>query len=191
MTKTTTAKATYHARLELDPSGQWLAELEEIPQVHSFGRTLGKAREYLVDALALWLEEPPERIAGLIEFGPPPLPPRIEEAVRMARAERELAEAATRVATDLTATASIALVDEARLSMRDAADILGLSHQRVQQLVAAGRPTTLKAPLPIGDAVEGFARSVREYLPGGSKEDVGALAAALALAASFAWMQSR
>jgi predicted RNase H-like HicB family nuclease len=192
VTKTTANDTTtYHARFELDPSGQWLVELEELPQVHTFGRTLGKAREYLLDALALWLDEPVQRVVTRVEFRPPPLPTDVEQAVWMARAEREIAEAASRVATDLNTKASVALVDAAHLSLRDAADILGLSHQRVQQLVAAGRPAKPTAPDPIGDAIENLARSVREYLPGGSKEDLGAVAAALALALGVALMQSR
>jgi predicted RNase H-like HicB family nuclease/predicted HTH domain antitoxin len=139
MTKTKALKDTYHAIFELDPSGQWLVELEEIPEVHTYGRTLGKAREYVVDALALWLNAPTEKVKDRIEFRTPALPKHVLETVQRALAERQIAQDATKVAAELIADASVALVEEGHLSMRDAADILGLSHQRVQQLVAAAR----------------------------------------------------
>lgn len=187
----TTKTTTYHANFELDPSGQWLVEIEELPQVHSFGRTLGKAREYLLDALALWLGEPASSVAGRVEFRTPALPIHIQETVSMALAEREIAEAAGRVAADLISQASVELTDDAHLSMRDAADILGLSHQRVQQLVMAGRPTKVSPSDPVGEAIEGLAKAVREYLRGGTKEDLGVLAAGVVLALGVAWTQAK
>ncbi len=178
-TRTMSATTTYHGTFTLDPSGQWLVELDELPQVHSFGRTLGKAREYLLDALALWLNEPVATVKDRVVFRQPALPEEIERTVEMALAEREIAEAATRVAAELTQQASIQLVSDARMSLRDAADILGLSHQRVQQLVA--NPQRAQPPQvdPFGELVDRIAKTVREYLPDGSKEEVG-LAIALA-----------
>jgi|HubBroStandDraft_4_1064222.scaffolds.fasta_scaffold56619_2 predicted RNase H-like HicB family nuclease len=191
MTKSKETTVKYHAKFELDPSGHWLVELEEIPQVHSFGRTLGKAREYLLDALALWLGEPVDKLACQVVFRSPTLPSHVQETVDMAIAERQIAEAATRVAADLTAKASAGLVQDAHLSMRDAADILGLSHQRVQQLLAVGQTPTQRTPDPIADMIDGLSKSLREYLPGGSKEDLGALAAAVAIALGVVWIQSK
>jgi predicted RNase H-like HicB family nuclease len=191
MTKSMDTTVKYHATFELDPSGHWLVEVEEIPQVHSFGRTLGKAREYLLDALALWLDEPVDKLTGQVAFRSPTLPSDVQETVDMAIAERQIAEAATRVAADLTARASAGLVQDAHLSMRDAADILGLSHQRVQQLLAVGQGANQRMPEPISETIEGLSRSLREYFPGGSKEDLGALAAAVAIALGVVWVQSK
>jgi predicted RNase H-like HicB family nuclease len=142
----------YHANFRLDPSGQWLAELEEIPEVHTYGRTLGKAREYLVDALALWLDTDPDSVKDRIEFRTPDLPRQVLETVETALAEREIAEVVSRVVADLMSAASVALVEDAHLSMRDAAEILGLSHQRVQQLVAAARPHSPDRGVIVKDA---------------------------------------
>jgi predicted RNase H-like HicB family nuclease len=47
-----TKQHTAEYRLE---DGNWLVEIAEIPQVHTFGRTLPIAREHIRDALALWL----------------------------------------------------------------------------------------------------------------------------------------
>jgi predicted RNase H-like HicB family nuclease len=171
--KTTPVSTKYHATFNLDPSGQWLVEVDELPEVHTFGRTLGKAREYLLDALALWLNEPVAAVKDLVTFRQPSLPEEVERTVDMALAEREIAEAATRVAADFTQQASIQLVTNARMSMRDAAEILGLSHQRVQQLVANPEKPQPGQFDPLSELVETIAKTVREYLPGGSKEDVG------------------
>ncbi|HVX20168.1 MAG TPA: hypothetical protein VHB02_02350 [Acidimicrobiales bacterium] len=191
MTSTGTATTTYHASFTLDPSGQWLVEVDELPQVHSFGRTLGKAREYLLDALALWLDEPVAKVKAKVAFRSPTLPDDVQHTVAMALAEREIAEAAGRVAAELTQQASTELVNDARLSMRDAADILGLSHQRVQQLVSGTEPSSPQLPDPIADALDSFAKAFREYLPGGSKEDLGMLAAVLAVSLAAIWVESK
>jgi len=185
-----TGLARYHATFQFDRSGHWLVELDEIPQVHSFGRTLGKAREYLVDALALWLDQPADKVAGLVEFRTPTLPADIRYSVALARAARELAEAETRVAVELNQKAAAELVNEARLSMRDAADLLGLSHQRVQQLVAAHDPSRPRTADPVGEAAEGIAKAMRQYLPGGSKQDLGVVFGIVAAAGVLAWAQS-
>jgi predicted RNase H-like HicB family nuclease len=186
-----TKTATYHGRFELDPSGQWLAEIEELPAVHTFARTLGKAREYLIDALALWLDLPAESVRPQMEFQTPSLPAEVEESVQRAIAEREIAESVIQVASAQTTEAALALVRTAHLSLRDAADILGISHQRVQQLVSAAEadnPNTSSGALT---AAEEVASALREYLPGGSKEDLGKLAAAAALGLAIVWLESR
>jgi hypothetical protein len=72
--------------------------------------------------------------------------------------------------------------------MRDAGEILGVSHQRIQQLLS-GTSDFAPVTAEIKRATNDFARTLREYLPGGSKDDVGALADALALVALVAWSE--
>jgi predicted RNase H-like HicB family nuclease len=139
MAKTQSITTCYHATFELDESGAWIAQIEEIAQVHTFGRSLGKAREYLVDALALWLGVPIENVKGSIEFCPVVLPVKVQRAVDEANEARVIAVATTGTAGALMADAALALTKDARLSVRDAAEFLGISHQRVQQLVSEGR----------------------------------------------------
>ena len=123
----------FTAVFERDDEGYWLVELEEEPRVHTYGRTLAKAREHIVDATALWFEVAPEDLNVVEDVR---LPAPVKAALELARKEREHAQAAQEAAAGATRDAARALVKDGRLSVRDAADVLGLSHQRVQQLLA-------------------------------------------------------
>lgn len=183
--------ARYHATFELDDSGNWIAQVTEIPQVHTFGRTLGKAREYVVDALALWLNVPIDTARDSIDFQPVTLPADVQNLVYEANSARAMAEAANGVMSGLMSTAAVALTQEARLSLRDAAELLGVSHQRVQQLVTQGKVENVPA---IGSGIQGVARDIarnlKDLLPDGSKEKLGALAIAVTLGFTIAWAQA-
>ncbi len=122
------------AVFERDDNGYWLVELEEEPRVHSYGRTLAKAREHVLDASTLWFEVAPEEL-NLVEDIRLPAP--VKASLELARQEREHAQAAQEAAAGATRDAARALVKDGHLSVRDAADVLGLSHQRVQQLLAS------------------------------------------------------
>jgi hypothetical protein len=66
---------------------------------------------------------------------------RLPQAIKrsLVRAQRERARAAEKQASASTSAreAAHALVDEGHSPLRDAAALLGLSHQRVQQLLAS------------------------------------------------------
>jgi len=127
---------TYYATLELDPrSGQWMADIEDLP-VHTWGRTLAKVKEYAHEALAAHLDTTPAEVAGHIVFRTPQLPAPVLDALGHAEQARTDADSAAVRAADAKAAAARALVRDVHLSMRDAAEILGVSHQRVQQLLS-------------------------------------------------------
>jgi predicted RNase H-like HicB family nuclease len=177
----------YHVTFEME-NETWLAQVAEIPQVHTFGATLGKAREHVVDALALWLNIPVDSLKGHVEFCPFDLPKATRSLIDNAIAMRELADSAARTAPQMMGEAAFALVRETHLSMRDAGEILGVSHQRIQQLLTGSNslePVSAEAKRATSD----FARTLRDYLPGGSKNDVGALAAGIALLAFVTWKE--
>lgn len=127
---------TYHATLELDPhSRQWMADIEGEP-VHTWGRTLSKVKDYAHEALALHLDVDVDQVRGHLVFRVPRLPAAILDAIDLAERAREDANSAAARAGEAKAAAARALVRVAHLSMRDAAEVLGVSHQRVQQLLA-------------------------------------------------------
>ena len=121
----------YRVVIERDESGAWIARVPRVPGCHTYGRTLDQARRRIREALSLWVED-----AACVKFEVEVrLPREIRRELQKSssarrRAERERAEAAA-----ATKSAANALVRELRVGMRDAAELLGISHQRVQQLV--------------------------------------------------------
>ena len=137
------SEAQYVAEVERDESGNWIASVPSLRGVHTHARTLASLRRYLQDAIALWLE------VGLLDAGQPDphidrdaiavelrvkLPPQVRRAAETARRRRERARGAEAEAAAATLEAARALV-ESGLSRRDAAEVLELSHQRVDQLL--------------------------------------------------------
>ena len=122
----------YTARYEFD--GQhWLVEIEEIPQVHTFGRTLAKADANIRDALSLWLDA---SNADSLEIVPNiQLDPVAIDAVSRASQARSELNTLQAQSNQLTVDAARLLVEKLHLSLRDAAFLLNLSHQRVAQLL--------------------------------------------------------
>lgn len=110
----------------------WLVEDMDEPRIHSFGRTLAKARSNIIDAAALWYEVHPESIEIVSVFDISGEAFKLLEQLQQARADAARHEEAVR---NLTSQAVQELLNR-RVSMRDAAEILQLSHQRIQQIAA-------------------------------------------------------
>jgi predicted RNase H-like HicB family nuclease len=131
------------ADVERDAAGNWIARVPALRGVHTHARTLAGLRRYLQDAIAVWLEverldageQDPrvDRDAIVVELRLK-LPAGVKRAAETARQRRERAQLAERDAATATRKAARALV-EAGLSRRDAAEVLRLSHQRVDQLL--------------------------------------------------------
>lgn len=141
---------TYYATLELDPhSGHWMADIEGLP-VHTWGRSLGRVKEYAHEALAAHLDLTVADVQSFIVFRTPRLPAPVMDALGSAEQARTEADNAAARAAETKAAAAGALVRDAHLSMRDAAEILGISHQRVQQLLSppAGHASTASSKRP-------------------------------------------
>ena len=122
----------YSAIFERDESGSWLARIPSIRGCHTYGRTLEQARTRLREALGLWIDRPEDAV---IEEAIR-LPADLRTAIQRSRRTRERAEREHENAQTQTRAAAEALVEEG-VSLRDAGELLGLSHQRVQQLVQA------------------------------------------------------
>ena len=114
----------------------WLVELTEEPRVHTFARTLAKAEEHIRDASALWFEKDDVPLKHVYRD----LPLETSEIVWTAREARSQMASAEERALEATREGAHRLMDGAGLSLRDAAHLLGISHQRLHQIVrgAAG-----------------------------------------------------
>jgi predicted RNase H-like HicB family nuclease len=123
--------ATYRVVFERDESGAWIVSVPSVRGCHTYGRSLHHARMRIREALALWVDD--AETAELEEEIR--LPAHALRAVERSRRARRNAESEREKATAVTAAAARTLVEDLDLGLRDAADLLGLSHQRVQQLV--------------------------------------------------------
>lgn len=128
----------YTVRYERDESGWWVAQVKEAPAAITQGRTIAEARRRIREALALALDsdEKAEK-AKLIDDVK--LPADARRALDSARAARKRLEVEAEHAQARTAVAVWKLIKKLGLSVRDAGELLGISHQRVQQLVQEGR----------------------------------------------------
>ena len=122
---------TYHVDYERDRTGWWVASVGEVPGCHTQGRTVDEARRRIREALSLFIDNATS--VDLVDRIK--LPPSAAKAVRAyatlrkrADAESKRAATAARVAVRLLQKGSL------KMSARDAARVLGLSHQRVHQL---------------------------------------------------------
>jgi DNA-directed RNA polymerase specialized sigma24 family protein len=126
---------TYRALVERQP-GWWIISVPELDLVTQ-ARRIRDIQHMATDLVAAWLDMDPAEVRVEIEDFTPPAAV-IEQ---MGRAKRLLGQAtreqeeAGRLASDAVGV----LIDELGLTLRDAGEILGISHQRVAQLHHRGR----------------------------------------------------
>jgi predicted RNase H-like HicB family nuclease len=118
--------------------GWWVVDVPTLRGVHTQARRLDQATEMARDAIALFLDVPEKSFDVRLEVEPPR---GAQKAMKTARDARREAEHAERAAAKAWRDAAIALVKKEGLTMRDAGSLLGLSFQRVQQLVNQGTTT--------------------------------------------------
>ena len=122
---------TYHVAYERDASGWWVASVRVVRGCHTQGRTVDEARRRIREALELFVDH--AHSATLVDDVK--LPPTAAKAIRAYVNLRKRADKEDRRAA-LAARRAVRLLQGGRLKMsaRDAARLLGVSHQRVHQL---------------------------------------------------------
>jgi predicted RNase H-like HicB family nuclease len=124
-------RGKYRVIFERDPGGSWLARVPSVRGCHTHGRTLEQARRRIREALSLWVDD--ADTAELVETVD--LPDRVQATIKRSWTSRKVARREHKKAQESAAKAARVLVDDVGLSLRDAGELLDLSHQRVQQLV--------------------------------------------------------
>jgi len=126
---------TYRVTYERDASGWWVASVRGVRGCHTQGRTVHEARRRISEALELYVDD--ARTANLVDEVK--LPTEAARAVRTYATLRKRAELEDRKAAS-AARRAVRVLRSGRLKMsaRDAARLLGLSHQRVHQLAQGG-----------------------------------------------------
>lgn len=130
----------YTVTYERDEDGWWVATVHGIAGVHTQGRTIAEARRFARDALAAALGREKADEAELLDDVR--MPPKIRVVVDKQRVERRAAEDASVKALAYARSAAKGLRKSLGLSVRDIAELLEISHQRVHQLLSdgSGRP---------------------------------------------------
>jgi len=125
-------RKTYVAVYERDPEDDaWNVHIKGLPGCQTYGRSLRQAQARIREALSLWLERDPDSLSVRDE-----LPASLAAvASEVAQARRDAEQAGTRAHQETIQ--AVRQLTELGLSRRDAAALLGLSHQRVQQLLEA------------------------------------------------------
>ena len=151
------------------PSGRWW--LIDVPELDLFTEAfrLDRVEHMARDLIALWLEVPMDSFRVVVK---PELGPELDAAVDRARKARDRGDRAQRDAAQASSAAVSALLGLG-LSMREAGQLLGLSHQRVAQIAAAARQQAEDAAAAISTG-EGRARTGQpidsaEYPPAASR----------------------
>jgi predicted RNase H-like HicB family nuclease len=122
---------TYHVVYDRDEAGWWVASVREVRGCHTQGRTVEEARRRIREALELFVED--VRSARLTDKVN--LPARAARAIRAYATLRKRADAEGRRAAGAARRAVRVLRGgKLKMSARDAARLLGVSHQRVHQL---------------------------------------------------------
>jgi predicted RNase H-like HicB family nuclease len=122
----------YRVQYDRDVSGWWIATVPDVQGCRTQGRTLAEARKRIREALSLYVEH----AATATLEDDVRMPAAIKRAVRDYRSARDKAEK-EQVTASLRARNAVKLLagPKLKLSRRDAAEVVGLSPQRVQQLL--------------------------------------------------------
>ena len=113
----------------------WALDVEGVVGAHTQVRRIDQADAIAREAIAGVLDVAPDSFALAVA---PVVPAAVRDMVAEATQARSQAAHAQEVAAQLMRVAARQLVEEG-LTVRDAGELLGVSHQRIAQLVKSGR----------------------------------------------------
>jgi hypothetical protein len=152
-------RKTYSATAERDGSF-WLLDVPEIKRVTQ-SRRLDQAEVMVRSLISIMTGEPEDSFDVAIQ---PELDPALSDVVLRAVAAKGRAAAAQAEASNLQRKA-VRLMTGSGMTIRDAGDLLGITHQRVAQLLASSPEHPIAAVL--ADALGEGDRPVDVYSAGG------------------------
>ncbi len=117
--------------------GWWAVDVPAIPGARSQARRLDHVEAMAREVIGLLLDADPDSFEIDVEVDLPEQVRQRVDAVGRARAD---ADDAAQLATGLTGRTALDLRDQLGLSMRDIGRLLGISHQRVAQLLNGQGP---------------------------------------------------
>jgi predicted RNase H-like HicB family nuclease len=126
------ASKTFRVQYTRDKSGWWQAAVPDVQGCHTQGRTIEEARRRIRQALELFIDN----AKNVTLTDDVRMPKRVADVVKRYRAARQRAEREQQQASATARRAVKALAGgRLHLSRRDAGEVLGISAQRVQQLL--------------------------------------------------------
>jgi predicted RNase H-like HicB family nuclease len=132
-------ETAFEVTYDRDDNHRWFVRCPEVPGAHSHGRTLASARSNIREAIALVLDLPDDTdfdLTEVIRVSDTALQSALNHARDLRQRARELDEQSQAATMEAVAASDDS---EDSIGMRDIAELLGISHQRVQQLAAGSR----------------------------------------------------
>lgn len=127
---------SYKVTYERDEAGWWVATVHGVPGVHTQGRTIGDARHRIREALALEIGDHAAETAALKDNVK--LPSEVRRILKESIKQKFRAEAQKAKAQKIQVQA-LRKLQQLHLSRRDVGELMGVSHQRIQQLMTKNR----------------------------------------------------
>jgi RNA polymerase sigma factor (sigma-70 family) len=123
-------KGRYTAVYSREPDGAWIVYIRgHRHEIHTFARSLRRAREHIRDALSLWYDDAETAtIVDRVELEPE-LGEEVAETEELARLHSELSQKLTE-----KRRRTVRLLQKSGMGTRDIAELLALSQQRVSQI---------------------------------------------------------
>src|ERR1700683_46682 len=127
--------SAYHVSYERDESGWWVASVREVRGCHTQGRTVNEARRRVLEALELFVDD----VQSAKVVDDVKLPAAATKAIKAyTRLRKRAAEEDRRASSAARRAVRLLQKGKLKMSARDAARVLGISHQRVHQLAHQG-----------------------------------------------------